>query len=980
MKQRRIGNFKKSLLTIGMGILLILVLSSCSLFGKKDEKIIAPKLDIKSPPRIERVSPDYLNPETNKMEVYTDIEEGIIMPVNAGERVHIVIDYVNPSNLKINKVVLSGEGKQFEIASKDFLDGSDSSRTTIEFEIGETSGQTTYTITKIFYNLGSSVLSMTLNQDYVDMTVNVEPEFRLKLDYQNYDARTDTKGGSATIEVAYHQSLEDIIPSPSNQSIHEHTPTKLGGWAFMGYYTQPNGNGHLVTNSANFYFWKNTTLYAHYERLYNFTLSNATYDIPDGKGGNFAKFATITKITSAGDRQSTLEVYDTIADDNGEYPIVAIGDAAFDKTNNLRTIKIGKYVKTIGKDAFSSSKVETVEFHPQGVVEVLDNRAFYGTSNLGKGTIGFTLPPTVKFLGERCFENSSWGRTIERGKASPGTKLFIYPEITHIGNWCFVGTTFTEVIFMPGVKFKADAIENVPYIEQIDGETVVADSDYYLGWCLFKSNETITRFSTLTDPDQANGLEIIPAGMFDIRLHSQKNNVGLISVSFAEGLKVIGKGAFHYQKRLTELRFPDSLEDIGGDAYISGDKNFPGTKNEKSEFGVFQDCSSITSVEFGENSQLKTLGASAFRNNRLISKFDITSKVFQWYGDGPFQGCESLIEVNLANDVIAPQPLKYDRSWLEFARKEEADFFYPTQPFKVFVEDSVVEAMRTSFEKGASNYTKRSLPVFSRAMIKEIGDGKRAVLELINVGSPTQGWALGYYLGDEKEVVLPNSYDNINIIQIGPYAFNKNIERIRLPENIVNILEYAFAGCKKLREVYYGGALDNPGVEQLGRTALKTIGSNAFFDTAITYFIGGSNLETIGNEAFYACTELVWVDLKDSKKLTTTGTGAFNRCTKLRYVRMPILYNSMADATFANCTALKYLVFENTSPVAAFFGKTTTQFSGGISSNYIDVYVPSETAKTVYNGLDNLPSVMKNRFIYAQEKPSPDPGDFQISV
>ncbi|MDD4316194.1 MAG: leucine-rich repeat protein [Clostridia bacterium] len=962
MKMHRIGKIKRVLLMAAVLVIMLLALSSCNPAG--NEPVVAPKLDITSPPRIERINPDYFNYETNKNEVYKDTEEGVVMPVTSGEKVYIVIDYVNPSNLKINKVQLTGDGQQFEILSKDFQEGSDSNQTKIEFEIGAGEGPATYTISKIYYNLGGQVLSMTLNQDYVDLDVVVDPQFRLKLDFQNYDARTETGGESKTIDIVYDQSLSEIIPSLSNQSTHENTPTKQGGWSFRGYYTLPGGEGSPINNTASYYFWQNVTLYAYYERLYEFTLSNATYPITykeDGETKTYTKFATITKKTSAGDAQEVLEIFDTIADDNGVYPIVAIGDSAFDKTFTLRTLKIGKHVKTIGKYAFESSKVINVEFHPLGALEKIDERAFMGTLNLGTGTAGFTLPATVKFLGDRCFDSSGWGKTMARGETQVGTKLIIYPEMTHIGNWCFVGTRFTEVIFMPGVKFKVDAVSGTNYTEEIGGESVTADSDYYLGWCLFKSTESIKKFSTLSDGDVANGLEIIPDGMLDIKSYGDEQNVGLTYLNLAEGLKKIGKGAFHYQKLLTSVTLPDTLEDLGGDNALNGPGQVFLNTKEKSEYGAFAECSSLATVNFkdGDGSQLKVIGASAFYNNRVLRSFEIKSKILEFYGDGPFQGCDMLTEVYFGNDnqTIVPQPLNYQRGFPSF-RDPEADFFYSMQSFKVFVNDIIVDEIRVSLLIGASDVISRSLPVYSYDMIKNFDNGKRAVLEEIAI-SGRQGWSMGYYLGEEKDIRLPDGFDGIDILKIGSYAFNADIETVQLPENIMIIAAYAFSGCKNLREVIYGNI--DPIMGQSGRDTLQEIGNNAFFNTAITSFTGGINLKLIDKEAFYSCKELVWVDLKLCKDSGfKIDTGVFNRCSKLKYVRLPTSYNRMADATFANCTALKYMVLENSNPLSTMFGDITTQFQSGISSNFIDVYVPSEAAIDNYSGLENLPLVLKN--------------------
>lgn len=976
MKHNMKSRARVVIFSIVILVVLLMTLTSCDLFNKPSAQVFPPKLDIESLPRFERVNPDYFNSEANKNEIYKD--EEAVMPVLSNEKVYLIIDYNNKSNLSINKVSITGSGKVREVFSRDFEQGSDSNRTKIEFTIDEVDSaqEVTYQITNISYNTGSRVVSMVLNPEYTNLKVSVDPVFTLTFDHDNADVRTGKERTRAEIELTYKTSLAEIIPTVSNQSIHDNAPEKDGGWSFRGYYTKSNGQGVQIKPTDTYYFWQDITVYAHYERLYTFSIKTAAEPIAYQEKGEtkfYNKVATVDKKTSAGDLQADLEIFDTIADDNGIYPIVGIGNAAFANTNSLRNLKIGKYVKYIGQDAFSSSKVMNVEFHPEGVLEKIDNRAFFGTSLLGTGLWGFTLPRTVNYLGDRCFESSGWGKMVEDGETVPTTKFIIYNNLTHIGNWCFTKTKFTEIIFKPGMKFKADAVAGTNYVEEIDGVQVEANNDYYLGWALFKGCENIKVFRTLKDEGISNGLEIIPAAMFDIFAHNQKSNVGLTTIVLAEGLKKIGKGAFHYQKLLRTIVFPNSLEDIGSENEVNGSgAEFAGSK-EASEYGAFAECSAIETILFGEDSQLKAIGCKAFYNNRVLRSINITSKVFAQYGDGPFQGCDILTEVyfEFDDENNIPSPIAYTR-----LLRKGSDLFYPMQPFKVFVKDNVLEGFKASLSQFASEVVKRDMPIYSQEMIKDIyEDGiliGRMALEMVKSKLDfSDGWSMGYYFGSNAVVVVPDEYDNKKIVEIGSYAFNSILEKVTIPTYTARIASYAFYGCENLTEIVYGNYVED-GIPQ-GINSLKEIGEEAFYKAGITSFVGGINLAIIEKNAFWSA-KLIWVDLKNSNNLARgIAAGAFWNNRNLKYVRLPSSYDAMSDSVFADCTALRYVVFDNPSPIPAMFSNAGGAYFGGISSGVITAYVPTQGAVNEYNNLGNLPNALRNRFQYNSEDPSPDP-------
>lgn len=960
--------FRHLLFVIMTVLAILMITSSCSLFGGGESKpVVAPRIDEKSPPRLQRILPDYIN-EDGEEDFYSD--EDAYMPVKNGENLYLILDYNNKDNLSINKVILSGGGKEFEVVSREFKEESNSNRTIIEITVDADPGLLTYTVKRILYNARSNVLDMRLtdNQSLLSFVVNVDPVFNVTLDYQNTDPRPGAVQPGVTKEVKkvpFGTPLEQLIPALNVAIGDTVIPEKAGGWTYRGYFVHPNGLGTQVRPLGKFYFWKDIVLYAHYERLYNFKVTNATVPIPyeeNGQSKEYKKVATITKKTGAGDEQRILEIYDTIADENDVYPIVYIDSAAFDNTATLTTLKIGKYLKEIGANAFFNSKVIDVEFHPDGMLEKIGDQAFMGSSRLGTGLKGFTLPRTVKYLGDRCFEKTGWGKMIAEGEQSAKSTLVIYDNLTHIGNWCFRETNFTEVVFDAGVQFKADAVQGQNYQIGVNNQDdpIYADSDYYLGWCLFKDCDTLKRFRTRSDDGQDNGLEIIPDGMFDIIYYSNKSDIGLINVILAEGLKKIGKGAFHYQKLLESITLPATLEDIGGDN-TGKSKQYFGSTKERSEYGAFHECQKLSNIEFVGESQLKIIGMDAFYNNRELKSIVISSKVLEEYGDGPFRGCNDLTNVtfNFDNPDNVPQPMSNGRALL--GGTKDADFFYANLQFKVFVEDVVVDKFRISLGKGASGSMKGNLPIYGLSMIKDLLNKKGEIVAQIaleetrSIMDDSIGWRLGYYFGEEENVYLPNEFDGKRIVAIGPAAFNKGLEKIRLPQYVAWIEPHAFDSCTSLTQIIFGDIIT--GSKQSGMDQLKRIGEQAFYKTAITYFKGGNQLSEIGKHAFWSCTSLVWVDLKGTQLTGENeqpiSEGAFWQCSNLKYIRFPIGFRKMATSTLADCRGLEDIVFENPSPSGSMFAEEAGAYFSRVPLS-VNICVP-EDAVSMYQNLDNFP-------------------------
>ncbi len=59
------------------------------------------------------------------------------------------------------------------------------------------------------------------------------------------------------------------------------------------------------------------------------------------------------------------------------------------------------------------------------------------------------------------------------------------------------------------------------------------------------------------------------------------------------------------------------------------------------------------------------------------------------------------------------------------------------------------------------------------------------------------------YRASQKEIVIPDTIDGMNVVGINAFTFegNQDIEKVILPESLVEIGNYAFQGCRGLRSI-----------------------------------------------------------------------------------------------------------------------------------------------------------------------------------
>lgn len=130
----------------------------------------------------------------------------------------------------------------------------------------------------------------------------------------------------------------------------------------------------------------------------------------------------------------------------------------------------------------------------------------------------------------------------------------------------------------------------------------------------------------------------------------------------------------------------------------------------------------------------------------------------------------------------------------------------------------------------------------------------------------------------EDDMILPST---LKVIGGGPFGANTAtsipgwifFNELKLPEGLVEIGQYAFAGMRSIQE------------KLVIPDAVKKIGGHAFINAPIKHLEIGSGVEEFKTAPFMGCAFLETVTFKTNTVLKS-GLRVFSNCNSLRYVRM----------------------------------------------------------------------------------------------
>ena len=395
----------------------------------------------------------------------------------------------------------------------------------------------------------------------------------------------------------------------------------------------------------------------------------------------------------------------------------------------------------------------------------------------------------------------------------------------------------------------------------------------------------------------------------------------LTSIAIPNSITSIGDHVFFGCYSLTSIEIPNSVTSIGYSAFwgctsltnpvynshvfaymptsYTGAYSFPNSVDSIADF-AFSSCHNLTSIEIPNN--VTSIGYYAFSNCTSLVSVSILNP-YVTIKNNIVSGCYELAIVVAPASVLETDK---EERWVSFTHSLQS----------------------VTFTSGDLTYNVLGILARSYKTLTSLN-----ISGVTNTELDDEAFK-GFY--NLQSLVLPANLTKIGYMAV---ADCKNLQSINIPASVTEISQSAFENCRSLKTITFGGqAASVPGLR-------NTPASSA------------SQLQTIGNWAFYNCHELQNLTIPEG--VTSIGDGAFYGCVYLEDLSLPASVQSIGDNTFALCAKLQRIVVNAPVP-PSIQAKTFYDVK-----RQIPVYVPDESVNAYRNdarwsefdirGISNMP-------------------------
>ena len=384
----------------------------------------------------------------------------------------------------------------------------------------------------------------------------------------------------------------------------------------------------------------------------------------------------------------------------------------------------------------------------------------------------------------------------------------------------------------------------------------------------------------------------------------------LTSITIPDNATTIGSGAFYGCDSLSSVNIPNTIKTIENYAFYGCKKltsiTIPNNITAI-ESGVFGNCISLTSIIIPNN--VTHIGGYAFYGCDSLSSVNIPNNVAT-IGNYAFSGCKKLTSIIIPNNVTTIGSYAFSGCnnltdvtiGRDMRRIESGAFYdcssltsltiYTTSPPGLFDKNTFYNVSNTF----AIYVLCGLIPTYQSGWgWSDFNYVEMPISPLIQGTCGAQGNNLTWQLPlCDGILTISGSGDMANYSWNPPWYFSyrNRIKTIEIGDSVKSIGNYAFYNCSDLISVTIGNTV-------------VSIGENAFRDCVnLTSINIPDSVIVIGDMAFYGCSSLTTsVIIPDG--VTTIGNGVFWGCSSLTSIIIPNgNITSIGNGAFYNCNGL----------------------------------------------------------------------------
>jgi len=715
----------------------------------------------------------------------------------------------------------------------------------------------------------------------------------------------------------------------------------IGDYAFD--YCYGNVSSGVYNGLKNVVFSEPSSLKTIGKRAFARSMLLREIDIPDS-------------VTAIGER--AFEQLSSYSDNTGLLHITLpknlkkIEASTFYNCNKLESIEIPKGVTSIGERAFSNCRSLKEVTIPDGVVSI-ERGAFGGCEALEK----VTIPGSLKTLGSGAFYSSSSSLKeliFTNGLTSIGyntsfanreffynccpnlEKLTIPDTVKEINTSAFsqlsnfkeiiVGSDNTIYSSENGILYNKDKTKLIYCPKKFAGEKIVIPN-------------SVTSIENGAFSGCANLTEItIPGGIGNVE--SVISNCDKLSLIYCEK----GSSAEKYAMD-NNITFKYFYPAVGGNIYYENDTV------TRSDEGV---TSVVIPASIGDI-KLTKIGDNAFKNCMMLNEIRIPANITE-IGTDAFVNCTKLTTIHCEKDSAAYTYAK--------GEGKTCKLFHPTSDDKsnsyeiyydengvisgfggntgavstLEIPDSIKDVPITAVsDEGFGAFENMEIVLIPKGITNIGSDAfkKCAKLQYINVRESNSVYStvngVLYNKAKTELICCPVNFDEESytipegVTTINDYAFSgcKKLKEIIIPKSVGEIGNYAFEGCGGLEKITIPSGIKNikngvfskcSGLKDITIPGgVEIVGNEAFADCdGLSVIIIPSGVVGIGDGAFKDCDGLTRVIIMENEENNgrMIGDNAFRDCDNLEKIVIPRSISSIGTSAFDNCRKLTIYCYD----------------------------------------------------------------------